>query len=473
MMRSAFALFAFACASQPPPAPAPAIAPPLIEVPASEKWRSEVPGPAAVDPKRTAPSFRVETLPNGLTLMFLRIEGLPLVSMRLVTVGGSSADPIAQAGLGFLTYGALRDTATMVDKLGVELAIDVDRDLGTVEMTGVNTTAPGMVRQFAEMILRPKHDPKTLNGRRDRHAKQLEARSAPLSVVGDRLPALLFADHPYGHPSHGTAGSIAKIDPAAIKAHHAALFRPERSALIVVGEIELDPLRKLAAHHLGGWKANGPAPGANVPAAVARERSDIVLIHRENVSQAFACAGRAVGAGTEEEAALRVVNQILGGAFNSRLQLVLRETKGWTYGANSALNIFRDAGELLACTQVERSAAAEAVRTLLDEIARMSSAPPTDAEIRGAVAGLQAAIYGRETVSALSRLGAESFARNRGGDGSARLAAALGAVGADAVRAMAAEVAVRERWQIVVVADARGLQKELEQLGLGTVALSR
>ena len=453
--------------------------PPTIEVPPSEAWRSEMPGPGPIDPRRKPPEFTTEVLPNGLTFMFLRVEGTPVAAVRLATIGGAASDPLRAAGLTFLTYGTLRDGAGSLDgigfertleKLGADMSIDVDRDHGSIEMAGLDTAAPGMIRLLADAVIRPRLDPKAIARRRELHAQRLRARAGgPLSVAGDRLPALIFADHPYGHAPHGTIESIGRIGIKDIAAHHAALLRPERSALIVAGDLDRDAIRRQAMHYFGAWKANGAAVSIDVPSARPRSRSDLILIHRDNVSQAFVCVGRAVsGAGASDEVALLAVNQILGGSFNSRLQLVLRETKGWTYGANSALTSLRGAGELIACTQVERRAASEAVRTLLLEVGRLATEPPNDAEIESAVLGLQSSIYRRETVSALAMLGAQTFAR---GGSLTQLEADLASLSPDAVRRAAAELSP-DQLQIVVVANARGLRDEMEKLGLGTVALS-
>jgi predicted Zn-dependent peptidase len=152
--------------------------------------------------------------------------------------------------------------------------------------------------------------------------------------------------------------------------------------LIACGALDARAFRDAVALRFDDWTGAAgpgelPAPSSEAPAG------GLLLVDREHSAQAEIRVGRI---GMEYAAPdffpATLANAILGGLFNSRINMNLREDKGWTYGARSSFRFRRGAGPFVVSTAVESAAAAGAFREILAEIRSLVKRPPEDDELR-------------------------------------------------------------------------------------------
>ena len=172
---------------------------------------------------------------------------------------------------------------------------------------------------------------------------------------------------------------------------------------------------------------------------------------------------------TPDYAALEIMNTALGGSFNSRINLNLREAKGYTYGANSRFNYRRGAGPFAVRTGVRTDVTAPAVAEILKEIRRIADDPLSTDELTLARDSAIRSLPGRfETTQQLVTSFANVFTYNLGIDYYTRLPAMFSGVDGAAVEAVVKKYLAPDRMVVVAVGDRARIEGPLNQLGIGT-----
>lgn len=326
------------------------------------------------------------TLSNGLRVVFIPRDGIPQVAIRLVVPAGSVADPPGLPGTAgltaaLLTEGTRRHSAEelheRVDELGAALCAHAGHDFAHVEITLLAGTLTEGIPLFAEVVARPTFPLAEVERIRAESLDAIMSRAdEPGNVADDRLLLEVFgAEHPYGLPAFGTAQGVETTPRAAMAALHAARYRPRSAFLIAAGEFDPRELELRLEDAFAGWTGEAePLAGRSPPAHPTRS-GEIVRIPLEASAQTeIRVAGTGLHRGSPDWIAASVANYVLGGStILGRLGAKLREEKGWTYGARSALSAGVHAGGWSAETAVDNEVSEEARREILFEIARMSS----------------------------------------------------------------------------------------------------
>src|SRR6185503_1861386 len=169
-----------------------------------------------------------------------------------------------------------------------------------------------------------------------------EETKEPFSMALRTLPPILYGkDHPYGVPFRGTGdpAAVAKLTPADLSAFHDAWLRPDDATIFVVGDTTLAQVMPLLEKSFGDWRSTGPRPVKNFAVPTAPQTARILLLDRPNTPQSLIFGGELMPVqGTDDLIALNQANAVLGGAFLSRLNTDLRETKHWSYGVAGFVN---------------------------------------------------------------------------------------------------------------------------------------
>ncbi|HYN41780.1 MAG TPA: insulinase family protein, partial [Thermoanaerobaculia bacterium] len=232
-------------------------------------------------PARPVPAPRVdtETLPNGLTVQVVPYEGVPLVSIRLVTRGGLSDDPPGSPGLARLLASSLREGTTtrsgpelaeLAQEAGGDLSAGAGPDSLSIGASGLAARVPLLLDLVADLAMRPSFPADGVARVMDLVREDLETSESEPSYLAVRAFArALYGSHPYGTISP-TRASIDAVTPEVLAVEAARRLRPERSLLLVAGDVDPVAVHAEAARLLGGWRGAGdppaavPAPGAPV-----------------------------------------------------------------------------------------------------------------------------------------------------------------------------------------------------------------
>jgi zinc protease len=388
----------------PPPEPAPltqTATPQDLTFP-DEDFRNTQPAPGPARPFRL-PEVQTFKLTSGVEVYLVEQHTLPIVSLDLTFDGGAISDPPGKEGLASICMAMMGEGTASLDKLAysealADLASTVSAyagaDTSGVSLSTLSKHQDATFALFVDTLLHPGFraaDFDRLVKRRIEAIKQ--AKGSPDAISG-RIsgPVLYGAKHPYGRIA--TEASLAAISLDDCRAYHARALHPGGAKLFVVGDITADQVRtRFAAPALAAWKGTVPKlPKLGKPASAAAR---VVFVDVPGASQSqvgFVHFGPLRTA--PDYLATSLVGAIFGGSFTSRLNMNLREDKGYSYGARGGFQYTRQYGAMVAGSSVRADATYQSLLELHAEMIALQSgkvAPTTvelDREKAGAVLGL-------------------------------------------------------------------------------------
>jgi zinc protease len=370
---------------------APAVTP--VSIDTGPLDRSVVPEPGPT-PEVDFPSVEQRTLSNGLAVWIVERRGLPLVTMQLLLEGGAVTDSREVAGRAslvadMLTEGTTTRSATQiaeeVDFLAANLNAGVGRETAVVSLGTLSRNLEAALDLFADVILNPAFTQEDWNRVQDqRLVSLLQSLDQPSVIAGQEFSRILYGEeHPYGRTVQGTPESVEAITPEMLREFHAAHYRPEGGNLIVVGDVDEDEVVRLLEAEFAGWSGSPPEPASRVAPPPPQAVTRIYLVDKPGAAQSEIRIGHiGVERAHRDYFPLLVMNSILGGQFSSRINLNLREDKGYTYGASSSFSMGRIAGPFVAAAGVQTAVTKESIVEFMRELEDIRGArPATDEEV--------------------------------------------------------------------------------------------
>ncbi len=432
------------------------------------------------------PAFDRSGLDNGLSVVRCHVPGRPLLQAQLIvrgeSGGGATSEDPERAGATVLTARALsegtteRDAVAFVEaaeRLGAEMGASAGWDSLSAHVEVPRTHLAEAMALFAEMSLRPAFPEREVYRLRDERLNDLQQVMAdPRRRAEKAFPEVIYADDAaYARPLGGVEETVAPIDRDVLASRHEALMRPEAATLIVCGDIEDLPLDDIIADAFGEWAGGGDGPSVPSAPDAGADGRRVVLVDRPGAPQSEIRVGH-VGTRRriEDFHALSVTNALLGGLFNSRLNMLLREKRGYTYGVQSGFDMRRSAGPFAVRCAVESDVTAPAVDDIMAELGRLASDPVEDAELDAARDYLIGVFPLRfETSAQVAGALSGLVVHDLPDDELDRYRPAVAAVTADDVRAAAAAHIDAERAAIVFVGDVSKFEQPLREAGYGEV----
>jgi predicted Zn-dependent peptidase len=449
--------------------------------PPDEPWRSTRPAPGPA-PELKLPVFQKVELKNGLTLFVVEQHDLPTVDAAVVVRAGAAQETAREAGLARLTWDLLDEGAGTMNSLALANAFG---DLGTRIDTSSGpengfahvailkkNLEPGL-EVLATVVRKPTFAQADFDRVRANLVGELKAQEGePSAIAGALAQSLVFgADHPYGHDDRGTVTTLEKLTAARVKKFWSDNAGPKNAALILIGDITVDEARALGEKHFGKWTGGPKAP--KPPAdPKARAALKVAFVDVPGAPQTSIRVGRAVmSRGDPDEASLIVFNEIVGGQFSSRLNMKLREEKGWTYGCYTSADRRLGKGPWgVSMCDVQTPNTADAVAEILAQFDAMKASGATDDEIARAKDGTVKSFpsYFATPVAQLMSA-ATLFTDNLAPDYYNKLVEAVNAVNGDAIKKMAERVLVKEDMVLVLVGDRATVEPGLREKGITDV----
>jgi zinc protease len=347
------------------------------------------------------PSIARTAFANGLDVRVVHHGAAPVVTVAAVVRGGSSADPAARPGLAAFAADLLDDGAGDLDglgladvlaRIGAEADIEVWPDATVVSITTMARFASRALELLADLMARPRFADDDVERVRGLRLDRLRQMRAQASTLADRaFTRAIYGPHPYGHPGIGHPAAVRATTAAEIRAFHHATCTPQATSLVVAGDLDPAYALALAEQTLGAWRADA-APGAAAEPTLAEPppRGCVLVVPRTGAPQSELRIGQVSASRlTPDYHALLLWNAVLGGQFVSRLNLNLRQAKGYTYGVRSGFDFRRGRGPFSVHTSVQTTATADAVSEVLREIAELAGPRPVTA---GELARAKAAV---------------------------------------------------------------------------------
>ena len=428
------------------------------------------------------PRFERRTLGNGLKLVVASVHKLPVVTVAAVVRAGASCDAEGRDGLAALTARALTEgTASLdavaftrtVERLGTAVDAGADWDAALVSMTALTDKLRDAFRLFADVLVNPAFPEREVERlKQERIAEILQMRTEPRGLADEMFARFVYAPGSrYASSDGGDERSIAALGRDDVRRFHAERYVPGATTLIVAGDVTADEAERLATEALGGW--SGAAPGASSvdDAPAARERR-VHLVTKADAPQSELRVGHVgVPRTTPDYFAIVVMNAILGGLFNSRVNMNLREEHAYTYGAGSGFDWRLGAGPFDVSSAVASDVTAAALTEILKEIDRMRAEPVSASELSLATSYLDGVFPIRyETTAAIASALANLTIYRLPEDYFDTYRDRIRAVTADDVLRAARTYVRPDELQLVVVGNP-SVRDALEALGAGPVAV--
>ncbi len=443
--------------------------------------------PAAGDSSMAAfPAFERFELSNGLDVVLATRTGVPTVSMNLIVDAGAAGEG-EKAGLAALAPAVMTNGTDDLDALeisdrlqllGATLGASSSADVTNVSMTAIKSRLGESLDLFSDVVLNPAFRSEDFERARVQQIAGIQQADRNPGAVANRVLAgsLYGPDSTYGRPTSGTVQSVGALTPADAQAFHDAWFRPDNATLVVVGDVTRAELTPLLEQRFRGWTAPAAAVPARRPTAPAAQASAgpvIYLVDRAG-PQSTITAGRLVAPlDPTTEPAITALNTALGGAFTSRINMNLREDKGWSYGAGSGIRGARGERVFVVSTGVQSDKTAESLVEIDRELTELiADRPVTEQELAAHKANLILGMAGDwETNGAVAGDLAQMIIYGLPDDYYDRRAQGI-AASTPADVAQAARTVIGDGPTVwVVVGDRATLEPRLRALGIGQVVV--
>ncbi len=346
------------------------------------------------------PDVTERQLLNGLLIRIADMPGRPLVSAAMVIAGGVADEPTELAGATVMAARALTEGTEHYDAIALieaaeRLGASVHAEAGWDALSvGVDVPAPRLgsaLELVAEVLLRPTFpEPEVERLRDERLNDLLQVQADPRRRVEVAFVNTIYTtDSPYHRPSGGTRETVEGLTAADLRGVYERRLDPRRATLVIGGDLGGVDVIALAERLFGSW-ASSAAPNEVAPGGVPNDAGStagrvIRVIHRPGSVQTEIRIGhRGLPRRIDDFHAVSVMGAILGGLFNSRLNMKLREEKGYTYGAGAGFDMRRGAGPFAARAAVNTEVTVPAILDTLAELERIRDVPVAESELAAA-----------------------------------------------------------------------------------------
>jgi zinc protease len=361
--------------------------------------RTKIP-PAGKAADLRVPSWTKATLADGAELVVSEKHDLPLISFTINFVGGAAQyDPAGKTGLGaivaqMLTEGTTHRTGDQISNdlqlLGTGIGAGVGAESGRIGFTSTSDKFEKALAVTADVLENPTFPQEALDRLKGRLNVQLtQSRDRTTGIAAVVFPKVLYTtNHPYGVSL--TTETLAPITRDDVVSFYKSYYQPGRAIITVVGDISPAAAKQAIDRELAGWQTGGSMPKFAYPSVAAAKTTTIYLVDKPGAAQStFAIGAPGPARDTPDYYALRVMNEMLGVLFQSRLNHNIREVKGYSYGVFSNFafgkgpGAFRAGGDIV--TAKSDSALIEFMKELRDI---RGPRPPSDDELKQAKASL-------------------------------------------------------------------------------------
>ena len=453
--------------------------------------RSQLPI-VAETPELEWPAVETGELSNGVDLVFVRRDAVPVVEMQLVFDAGYAADsadgsPVGLASftMNMLDEGAGGMTALEIaaeaERLGANLSTGAGLDQSTVTLSALRANLQDSLNLMAAVVTDPGFEDGDIERVREMTLNGIQQEMAnPIALALRLLPPELYGEgHAYSVPftGSGTPESVSGFTRDDLLAHQRTWLRPDNATLFIVGDTTLEQIRPMLERAFRGWRApRDPLPQKNLAEAAGAQAPRVILVDRPNSPQSLILAGLLGPAGTNDQPEVySAMNDAIGGTFSARVNMNLREDKGWSYGAQTLLWGARGQQPWIVYAPVQTDRTADSLAELLREFAEYTGENPATAEeLERSINNSVRSLPGQyETARSVRSSLVSSHNYGRPWDYPATLTDRYEALTLDEVRAAAREVVHPEELVWVIIGDAAQIEASVRELGIGEIEVRR
>ncbi|MEQ1509846.1 MAG: pitrilysin family protein [Sphingopyxis sp.] len=468
--------FAMVADEQSTPAPTPAPAPAAAPTPARE--------PPALGPigDLDFPAIERGRLRNGIPVYFARRTAVPVVRAAIVFDAGSASDPRDRLGTQMLMLNLMDEGTTTLDstalaeaqeRLGTGISTYSSNDNSGVGLYALTTNMRSAMALWADVVRNPAFAPAEVERIRAQQLAGIAAElNSPMGLASRVLmPALYGREFPYGGTAaSGTVSSVRAITSDELVASHQRWIRPDNAAIYIVGDTNLRDVVRELNRAFGDWRAPAAPRGTkDFSAAIPELTPRILMVNRPNSPQSIVMAAHVMNVrGRDDLVNLRAANDVLGANFLSRINMDLRETKGWSYGSRSIIGSSEDRIAFSVFAPVQADHTGDTIRAIQEDVGTFLTTRGVTADELSRTANGSIRELPGEFETAESVLGGIStiIENNRSDTYYEELAARYRAMTAAQMDAAIRAQVDPSRFVYIVVGDAAIVRPQLDALGL-------
>lgn len=341
----------------------------------------------------SVPGVFETALDNGLRIVVLQDERLPLVSYRLAFNWGDINDPAESIGVtsamasmlneGTANYSS-RQLADEIERLGANISVHASDDFTIMSASTLSLYSTEILRLVAEMTLRPSFPEDELDLYRRNAIEHLKfQRSQPGFLANEQAARLIFGSHPYSRVSPSPQ-DIEKLTREDLSTAHDLAFIPNNAVFIIVGDVDTQDIVRQIDDLFGTWPKS-QLHEMTFPEFAIRENRSLTIVDRAGSAQSnIVLANSAIDRKSPDYFPMLVMNQVLGAGASSRVFMNLREEKGYTYGAYTRLDAKRLGGDFEATAEVRTAVTGDSLKEFFYELDRIRNERVPDEEMSDA-----------------------------------------------------------------------------------------
>lgn len=429
------------------------------------------------------PRFERRTLDNGVKLVVAPVDKLPLATVVVLVEAGAVCDPEGREGTAQLVAQLLLEGTQQYDgaelterfeNLGASIDASADWDSAAVTMTSLVENLPDAFALLGEVIRTPAFRVREVERlKAERLAALLQLRAEPRGLADELFSRFLYTPSSrYARPDGGDEKSVDSILREHIVSFYETRYLPGGVTVIVSGDVTVDRAEELTRAALGDWSGGAPERVTADDVPGRRDRA-VHLIAKSDAPQSELRIGHVgIPRNHPDFFPVNVMNAVLGGLFNSRINLNLREVHGYTYGAFSAFEWRRQAGPFVVHTAVKSDITDAAAHEVLLEIDRIRNEPVSPDELSLATSYLDGVFPIRfETTAAIAAALAVLVVHALPEDYYDRYRERVRAMTADQILSAAQNYLHPEALQMVVVGDPATIRGKLEAMQFGPITV--
>ena len=442
---------------------------------------SESPPEVHVDQGWRFPAVTESHLDNGMRLLVYECPGQYVVASTIVFEVPLSAEPRAVEGVGAMAGRLLargcgdRSAEQFADALalcGADFELVATVDALCARMESPVGSLPAALELMAEALRRPTLAAAEFANEQRLRLDEIEQEKAyPAALASKAVAAALFPETARrSRPAGGTSETVGAMSRDDVAAYVRAQLGPEHATMIIAGDVRDADAPGLANEVFGAWTNSDQQPSASAAAERPGDTARVVLVDQHDAPQStLRLAGPAIPRSDPRWAALFVANYCVGGSFGSRVNTVLREQKGFTYGADTSIQATRHGGLFVASTAVRSDATSEALADIVDILRAARGSLRPDEVQRGVTAVSESMALGFERAAAVAARAELMVSAGLPLDHVDTNLAALRAVTVETADAAYQEVVDPDGLTVVVVGDESTHRGPIERWGYAPV----
>ena len=412
------------------------------------------------------------SLPNGLKVMVVENHKLPRVSYNL-TIDTAPYSEGAKKGVSELTGSIMGSGSKDLskDKFNEEvdfLGADINFSINGASASGLSKYSKRILELMAEGALHTQFTQEELDKSKAKFIEGLKSQEKSVPVVSARVTDVLAfgKSHPAGEfVSEETLNNVSLAD---VKKFYSEYFVPGNAYLIIVGDVKFKDTKKMVEKLFGSW-TKAVAPNQSYADPLNVQYTQINLVDMPNAVQSEIGLVNTVKLemNSKDYFAVLIANQVLGGDFNSYLNMNLREAHGWTYGARSAIGGSRYVSKFRSSSQVRNAVTDSAVVEFVKELKRIRTDKVDEATLKSVKAGyIGRFVMQIEKPQTVARYALNIETENLPADFYENYIKNINAVTAEDVMRVANKYFLADNTRIVVVGKASEIGSGLEKLGI-------